>query len=143
MSDTGTTRKPRFKGEISLDNVQPSAPVERAGVDLARFVELVNKSWEAKQAGSATPAFTVVIPAGAATIVENRFRQAAKQVGCGISWQTFQADTRKAQDAGVQPGQILAVVEARPRKAAPGTTAKNAAPAAAKPSNIPGKGGKK
>lgn len=125
----------KFKGPLSLEDVaEDEAPVKRGGVDLTQFVELVTRSWQRKQDGQTNASVGVTIPADAASIVENRFRQAATQVGCGVNVATIEANDPRAANYGLRSGQVRMIVEARPKKAFPGRKSENgsATPAPAK-----------
>lgn len=154
-----TTTRKRFKGTLSLSNVEDAAPVKRAGTNIDEFVNLLADSWERKkenakalandpQAKVPFPnvAKMATIPSDAATLTSTRFRQAAEELGIGVSIRIIEADTNEGRDFGLTAGQAKIVVEAREKKASGGRPKKTpaATPAAGKglPAVNAKKGGK-
>lgn len=145
--DTTTATRHRFNGELTLDNIEEESPVKRAGADLTQFKALVQASWDKVQANekaeeaqqaipNPAPSFGVTIPAEGKTLAETRFRQAAQELGVGISVQVVEPGTQQAAKYELADDQVRLIICARKKKApkAPKPEGEQAStPAAPKP----------
>lgn len=100
------TARPRYKGPLTITDVADEAPVASAGPDLSQFVEVLRRSQEKKASGHEAPAVGMTVPSAAVTTIQNRFRSAAKSIGCGVTFDVRNDDGETAR----------LIVEARDRK---------------------------
>jgi len=117
MTDTQVkATRTRFKGELTISDVADEAPIVRQNVDLTQFLAILNSSYEGfKATGKATPK-GITVPAQASQLVETRFRQAAKEIGCGLTIDVYDHLHPRGRERAIQPGQVRIVVEARAKK---------------------------
>lgn len=103
---TEPVARPRYKGPLTITDIADEAPVAAAGPDLSQFTEVLRHSQEKKAQGHEAPAVGMTIPTAALTTIQNRFKAAAKSIGCGVTFSTH-------SDNGQT---VRLIVEARDRK---------------------------
>lgn len=118
--------KKHFTGELVLSDVTEESPIVRGGgVDLEQFLGYMRASLDKFQKGE-NPTFGVTVLKDAQSITETRFRQAAAELGCGVSIESILPDSSRGQEYGLKPHEVRVRVAARNKKAAPNTAPKAA-----------------
>lgn len=147
MAD-GDTKRERYTGPLTLDNVSEAPAPRRAGVDLTQFKELVQASWDKVQANTKAeeagqpaphpnPGFRVTIPLAGRQLADSRFREAAGELGVGVSVGVIEPGTPQGNAENLTADKCILIVCARPKQNRPGRPRKDASAEAPKQ----GKGG--